>query len=191
MTKVHSRISALVVVCACAQVVPALIYGASDEQLGQIKAQLKAQIDAEVGALKTDYEGRIKTLEERINALEADNAKLRSGSQTARQAQAQPAPNPPPATADQEIAALRERIADLEQARSERRDEMSGTGSEIAALKQRVAELEGVATKAQTEVMPAMSEREAANEEAIRRNARPTRTPTCRMTHEHHENSRL
>jgi maltoporin len=164
---VHNRVSTLVVVCAFAQFIPALAHAATDEQLEQIKAQLKAQIDAEVGALKTDYEGRIKTLEERINALEADNAKLRSGSQTARQAQAQPAPNPPPATADQEIAALKERIAELEEARSERRDEMSGTGSEIAALKKRVEELEGVATKAQGEVFPAMSEREAATEEAI------------------------
>ena len=36
--------------------------------------QLKAQINAEIGAIKKDYEGRIKALEERINALEEDNA---------------------------------------------------------------------------------------------------------------------
>jgi maltoporin len=158
--------------CAFAQLVPALIYGATDEQLEQIKAQLKAQIDAEVGAIKKDYEGRIKTLEQRINALEADNAKLRDQGHTeTQQAQAQRGPqawpDAPRAIRDEEIAALKERIADLEQARSERRDEMSGTGSELAALKQRVAQLEGVATKAQTEVFPAMSQREAANEEAI------------------------
>ena len=43
---------------------------------------------------------------------------------------------------------------------------MSGTSGELAAMKQRLTQLEGVATKAQTE-MPAVSERQAANEEAI------------------------
>ena len=154
------------ILCACAHFIPALAYAATDEQLEQIKAQLKAQIDAEVGKIKKDYQGRIKTLEERINALEADNANLRGRSES--QAQVQAAPNPAPAHTDQEIAALKERIAELEQARSERRDEMSGTSSEMASLKQRLAQLEGVASRAQTEVFPAMSERETANEEAIR-----------------------
>ncbi len=48
-------------------------HGATDEEL----AQLKAQIEAEVGAIKKDYESRIKGLEQRIDTLEADNAKLR------------------------------------------------------------------------------------------------------------------
>ena len=130
----------------------------------QLKTQLKAEIDAEVGALKKDYEGRIKTLEGRINALEADNAKLRDRSET--HAEVQATPGSPPASADQEIAALKERIADLEEARSERRDEMSGTGQELASMKKRLSQLEGVASRAQTE-MPAVTEREAANTEAI------------------------
>src|SRR5512132_795165 len=164
----HRLTPRLAAACVFAGLVPALGAAASDEQVEQLKAQLKAQIDAEIGTIKKDYEGRIKTLEERINALEADNAKLRDQSHAEAQAQATPqaAPAAPRPIRDEEIAGLKERIADLEQARSERRDEMSGTGSEIAALKQRVAELEGVATKAQTEV-PAMAEREAANEDAI------------------------
>ena len=164
----HSRVSTLVVVCAFVQFIPALAYAATDEQLEQIKAQLKAQIDAEVGAIKKDYEGRIKTLEERINVLEADNTKLKGQSRSENQAQVQAAPDSKPTSTDEEIAALKERIAELEQARSERRDEMSGTSGEIASLKQRLAQLEGVATRAQTEVFPAMSERAAANTEAIR-----------------------
>jgi len=161
---VHSRIRLVTAVFVFSGFIPALAQAATDEQMQELKDQLKAQIDAEVGALKKDYEGRINTLEERINALEADNAKLRSRSDP--QAQVEAAPASAPVIKDQEIAALKERIADLEEARSERRDEMSGTGSEIAALKQRLAQLEGVAARAQTEV-PAMSEREAANEEAI------------------------
>ena len=104
----------------------------------ELKAQLKAQIDAEVGVIKKDYEGRIKTLEERINALEADNAKLRGPSHT--QAQVQAAPKSSAPSADDEIAALKQRIAELEQARSERRDEMSGTSAEVASLKQRLTQ---------------------------------------------------
>lgn len=134
--------------------------GATDDQMEQLKAQIKAEVENQVGAVKKDYEGRINTLEERINALEADNAKLRT------QAQVQAPPVSRPAVTDQEIAALKERIADLEQARSERRDEMSGTSGELASLKQRLAQLEGVASRAQTE-MPAMTERQAANQAAI------------------------
>ena len=156
----------MIVVCAFAQFIPALAPAATDEQLEQIKAQLKAQIDAEVGAIKKDYEGRISTLEQRINALEADNAKLRSKPDS--QVRGESAPDRRPAKTDEEIAALKERIAELEQARSERRDEMSGTSAELGSLKQRLAQLEGVASRAQTEVFPAMSDRDAANEEAIR-----------------------
>src|SRR5262249_20288250 len=114
----HSRVSTLVVVCAFAQLIPALAWATTDEQLEQIKAQLKAEIDSEVGVIKKDYEGRIKTLEERINALEADNAKLKGESHAEIQAQPKPQapPDAPRAIADEEIAALKERIAELEQA---------------------------------------------------------------------------
>ena len=124
--------------------------GATDEQL----EQLKAQINAEIGAIKKDYEGRIKTLEQRVNTVEAENAQLK---------QQRAAKGPP---AGEDIAALKQRIAELEQARAERRDEYSGAAEEIASLKKRLAQLEGVAKKAQTEV-PAMSQRQAANEAAI------------------------
>jgi maltoporin len=164
---VKTRVPSLVVACAFAQLMPVLAHTASDEQLEQIKAQLKAQIDAEVGAIKQDYEGRIKTLEQRISALEADNGRLRNQRQSDSRAQVQVAPDATPTHTDDEIAALKERIAELEQARSERRDEMSGTAAEVAALRQRLAQLEGVATRAQTEVLPTISEREAANTEAI------------------------
>ena len=149
----HKRLRTLLAVCAIAQFLPVVTGAATDDQIEQLKAQLKAQIDAEVGGLKKDYEGRIKTLEERIDALETDNARLRGQNQ----AQAQATPAPTPANTNEEIAALKERIAELEQARSERRDEMSGTSAQIASLKQRLAQLEGVATRAQTEVFPAMS----------------------------------
>jgi maltoporin len=116
--------------------------------------QFKAQINAEIGVVKKDYEGRIKTLEKRINTLEADNMQLRS------QAAATTKP------AGEDIAALKQRIAELEQARSERRDEYSGTSQELASMRKRLSELEGVAGRAKTE-MPALSEREAANTAAI------------------------
>lgn len=124
--------------------------GATDEQL----EQFKAQINAEIGAVKKDYEGRIKTLEKRINTLEADNMQLRS------QAAATTKP------AGEDIAALKQRIAELEQARSDRRDEYSGTSQELASMRKRLSELEGVAGRAKTE-MPALTEREAANTAAI------------------------
>ena len=124
--------------------------GATDEQL----EQFKAQVNAEIGAIKKEYEGRIKTLEDRVNTVEAENARLK------RQRTATAAP------AGEDVAALKQRIAELEQARSERRDEYPGAAAEIASLKKRIAQLEGVAKKAQTEV-PAMSQRQAANEAAI------------------------
>jgi Maltoporin (phage lambda and maltose receptor) len=124
--------------------------GATDEQL----EQFKAQINAEIGAIKKDYESRIRTLEDRVNTVEAENGRLkRQRGSTA-------------ATSDEDVAALKQRIAELEQARSERRDEYPGAPAEIASLKKRLAKLEGVAKKAQTEV-PAMSQRQAANEAAI------------------------
>ena len=145
------RIPLLALVCAFTGFILPPAQGAVDDQ--QLE-QLKAQINAQIGEMKKEYEGRIKALEERVHTVEADNAQLRG------QAATKPRP------ADEEIAALKERIAELEEARSERRDEMSGTSGELAAMKQRVTQLEGVATKAQTE-MPAVSERQAANEEAI------------------------
>ena len=133
--------------------------GATDEQLEQLKAQVKAEIQTELGAVKKDYEDRIKKLEERIGTLEEDNAQLRGQ-------QAQTPPRPEAVTTGEDVAALKQRIAELEQARSERRDEMSGTAQELASMKKRLSQLEGVASKAQTE-MPAVTEREAANTEAI------------------------
>lgn len=133
--------------------------GATDEQLEQLKAQVKAEIQTEVGAVKKDYEDRIKKLEDRISTLEADNAQLRGQ-------QAQTTSRPAAPTTGEDIAALKQRIAELEQTRSERRDEMSGTAEELASMKKRLSQLEGVASRAQTE-MPAVTEREAANEEAI------------------------
>ena len=124
--------------------------GATDEQL----EQFKAQINAEIGAVKKDYEGRIKTLEKRINTLEADNTQLRS------QAAATTRP------AGEDIAASKQRIAELEQARSERPNENSAMSQELASMRKRLSELEGVASKAKTE-MPALTEREAANTAAI------------------------
>ena len=53
-------------------------HGATAEEM----EQLKAQINAEIGAIKKDYEGRIKALEERIGTLEEDNAQLRGVAQT-------------------------------------------------------------------------------------------------------------
>src|SRR5512138_2283329 len=102
--------------------------GATDDQMEQLKAQVKAEIQTEVGAVKKDYEDRIKKLEERISTLEADNAQLRGQ-------QAQTTPRPVAPTTGEDIAALKQRIAELEQARSERRDEMSGTAQELASMK--------------------------------------------------------
>jgi len=121
---------------------------ATDEQL----EQFKAQINAEIGAIKKDYEGRINTLEQRINTLEVENTQLKAGA------------TPKPAGDD--IAALKQRIAELEQARSERRDEYSGTSQELTSMKQRLSQLESASSKARMEA-PAVSEREAANTAAI------------------------
>lgn len=145
-----SKIRRLTVVWVITGLVITQARGATDEQL----EQFKAQINAEIGAMKKDYESRIKTLEDRVNTVEAENAQLKN----------QGATTPKPAS--EEIAALKQRIAELEQARSERRDEYSGTSQELASMKQRLSQLEGVASKAQTE-MPAVTEREAANTEAI------------------------
>ena len=129
---------------------------ASDVEMEQLKAQIKAEVESEVGAVRHEYEGRIKALEQRVQTVEAENAQLRRDGRAGASA----------VSSNAEIAALKQRIAELEQARSERRDEMSGKNGEIAALKARLAKLEGVAKKAQTE-MPAMTARETANEEAI------------------------
>ena len=50
---------------------------AADQRLEQIKAELKAQVDADVNAIKAKYEERIEGLEKRINTLEADNSRLK------------------------------------------------------------------------------------------------------------------
>ncbi len=132
--------------------------GATEDQMEQLKAQIKAEVENQVGAVKKHYEGRIKKLENRISTLEADNAQLRSGARSSTKGAT--------AGANEEIAALKQRIAELEQARSERRDEMSGTSGELASMKKRLSKLEKVAGKAQTE-MPAVTAREEANTETI------------------------
>ena len=65
------------VVWASIWVVLPLARAADDAQIEQLKAQLKAQIDSEVGAIKKDYEERIKALEQRVETVEAENAQLR------------------------------------------------------------------------------------------------------------------
>jgi maltoporin len=76
---------------------------ADDADLEKIKAQLKAQIDAQVNEMKKDYEARIENLEKRIDSLESDNARLK------RQATKKPVE----ANSD-EVAALKNRVKVLE-----------------------------------------------------------------------------
>src|SRR5690242_7636451 len=79
---------------------------ASDTEMEEVKAQLKAQIDAEVGALKKQYDGKIRALEKRVNTLETENAQLK-GEKTARAKDTPPAEN---------VSALQQRVKKLEQA---------------------------------------------------------------------------
>jgi maltoporin len=65
-------------------------------------AAFKKQIEAQLSEMKTQYEGRIKGLEERVVTLEADNQRLRREGKTSA----------PPATA--EITEVKERLAALE-----------------------------------------------------------------------------
>ena len=57
----------LLAVWALASLAASPLQAASSEEL----EQLKAQINAEIGEMKKDYEGRIEKLEERIDTLEA------------------------------------------------------------------------------------------------------------------------
>ena len=77
----------------------------TDADLEKIKAELKAQVEAEVGAMKAKYEDRIEGLEKRIDTLEADNARLKHETVTAAA----------PHKESSEVAALRKRVANLEQ----------------------------------------------------------------------------
>jgi maltoporin len=93
---------ALAALAACMILKPAPAR-AADADLEQLKAQLQAQIKQEVGAIKETYEARVEKLEQRINALETENARLkRSGTVGA------------PAPASPEIASMKRRIAELE-----------------------------------------------------------------------------
>jgi maltoporin len=80
------------------------VAGAPETDIEQLKAQLQAQIDEQVGALKANYEARIGQLEKRIQSLEADNARLQS---------AVPAPAAGDASSAA-IASMERRILDLE-----------------------------------------------------------------------------
>lgn len=71
---------------------------AADPELDKLKAEIAAQLEA----IRAGYETRIEGLEKRIGSLEADNARLR------QQAVAEPAQDSP------EIISLEERITDLE-----------------------------------------------------------------------------
>jgi len=50
---------------------------AADADLEQMKKELKAELDAQVSAMKAGYEKRIEGLEHRISTLEADNVRLK------------------------------------------------------------------------------------------------------------------
>ena len=67
--------------------------------------KLKAQIDAQVNAIKAQYEKRIEALEKRIQTLEGDNARLKGTNVP---------PNEVGVPATTEIDALKRRITELE-----------------------------------------------------------------------------
>ena len=71
---------------------------AADDELEKLKAELKAQVDA----LKTQYEKRIENLEKRIQTLEGDNERLKRAATTSAV----------PTAA--EIGAMKQRIDELE-----------------------------------------------------------------------------
>lgn len=77
---------------------------AADADIDKLRAELKAQIDAQTSAIKAAYENRIQELEKRIRTLEADNERLKGGGAAAKA----------PATA--EIDAMKQRIGELEAA---------------------------------------------------------------------------
>ena len=102
----HSFPVPQVVTALTAAVLALPVTKAADPELDQLKAQIQAQIEAQIISMKERYETRIQKLEERINALEGDNARLKESA-------APPASRPAPATSV-EIAAMKKRITELE-----------------------------------------------------------------------------
>jgi TolA-binding protein len=80
----------------------AMIGHAADADVEKIKAELQKQIDAQVNALRTQYEKRIESLEKRIQTLEGDNQRLK-GTATATNA-----------ATPEDIARMKQRITELE-----------------------------------------------------------------------------
>lgn len=78
---------------------------AADSDLEQIKTELKAQVDAEMNAMKEKYEKRIEGLEKRIGTLESDNARLKHEKAATASSHAE----------SSDVEALRQRISHLEQ----------------------------------------------------------------------------
>src|SRR5688500_11993405 len=93
--------SFLVLMIAC----PARDLNAADADLEQIRAELKAQVEREVGAIKEQYEKRIEGLEERIDTLETDNARLKQQKTAAV-----------PSARSPEVDSLKKRVTKLEEA---------------------------------------------------------------------------
>src|SRR5262245_26140463 len=81
----------------------------AESDFDQLKAQLQAQIDAEVKAVKAQCEDRIEGLEKRINALESDNARLKSEAKATspKSTRIQISVAPTPATAGPRLAFVR------------------------------------------------------------------------------------
>lgn len=99
---------------------------ATDEQL----EQLKAQIQAEIGAVKKDYEGRINTLEKRINTLETENTQLKKQGGAG------------PKAAGEDLAAVKQRLSRLESVASKAKTEMPAVTEREAANTAAIEEIE-------------------------------------------------
>jgi maltoporin len=96
---------------AAALVIPAAesALAADAAEFEQLKQQLEAHIEAQTGAIKASYEARIKKLEQRIETLEDDNARLKHGAPAA-------AATSPAVPSSSEVASMQKRITRLEAA---------------------------------------------------------------------------
>src|SRR3982750_1408360 len=88
---------ARIALVGCA-LLPAPIARGEDESL----AQFKAQIEAEVNAIKQKYETKIEGLEKRVESLEGENAQLK-GRKSA----------PATSTQSPEVSSLKQRVSKL------------------------------------------------------------------------------
>src|SRR3954468_10998241 len=79
----------------------------ADESL----SEFKAKIEAEVNAIKENYESKIQGLENRVETLESENARLKNKKTTSSSSTAS---NQSP-----EVAALKQRVSKLEQTNTE------------------------------------------------------------------------